>query len=260
MRLSISDTKKKQLFVSLFQVLRSCSSAITIFFHPEKMYIQGMDASHVCLFDMTMLSGWFDTYELGQDTSITVSVYSTFFHTILSMVQEQQTIFIEYQEDSDVILIQLIANVEETKGDFNKFFTLPLLDIDNNLLDIPLVEYDAEFTILAKKMGELVSQLSNFGNVINIKCNEEAIHVGTKGIGGEMIVHIPMDDLSEFSISEGDELCMSYSLHYIHKMCVTTKLSADIHFSISHEYPLKIHYDLGNESFIAFYMAPKIDD
>jgi proliferating cell nuclear antigen PCNA len=244
MRLSISDIKKKQLFVSLFQVLKSCSSAITIFFHPEKIYIQGMDASHVCLLD----------------TSITVSFHSTFFHTILSMVQEQQTIFIEYQEDADVILIQLIANVEETKGDFNKFFTLPLLDIDNNLLDIPVVEYDAEFTILAKKMGELVSQLSNFGDVINIKCNEEAIHVGTKGVGGEMMVHIPMDDLSEFSISEGDELCMSYSLHYIHKMCVTTKLSADIHFSISHEYPLKIHYDLGNDSSIAFYMAPKIED
>ena len=259
MHLSISDYNKKSTFISLFQVLKSSSSLITIFFYKEKMYIQGMDPSHVCLFDISILSSWFDLYEIQGEDTITISVHSAFLYTILSMTEDKQTIHLCYQGDSDVMTIDLAVD-ESTKGEFNKFFTLPLVDAESNLLDIPLVDYDAEFTIHAKKMNELVSQLLNFGDIMNLKCSEETIHIGSKGVGGEMMVYIPMDDLTEFSISEGEEVCLSYSLHYIHKMCITTKLSSEVQFSISHNYPLRIQYDLGGGCSAAFYIAPKIED
>ena len=43
-------------------------------------------------------------------------------------------------------------------------------------------------------------------------------------------------------------------------MCLTNKLSNEIHFSISAEYPMKISYDLGDDSSIVFYIAPKMSD
>jgi hypothetical protein len=43
-------------------------------------------------------------------------------------------------------------------------------------------------------------------------------------------------------------------------MCLTNKLSNEIQFSISGKYPMKIRYDLGDDSSIVFYIAPKLAD
>ena len=75
-----------------------------------------------------------------------------------------------------------------------------------------------------------------------------------------MLVNIPIEDLTEYSIVEGEVINLSYSLSYINKMCLTNKLSNEIQFSISAEYPMKIRYDLGDDSSIVFYIAPKMND
>ena len=99
-----------------------------------------------------------------------------------------------------------------------------------------------------------------FGTDLNIKCSEERIDLVTDGIVGEMLVNIPIDDLNEYSIVEGDVIDLKYSLNYIAKMCLTNKLSSEVIFSISADYPMKINYDLGDDSSIVFYIAPKISD
>ena len=43
-------------------------------------------------------------------------------------------------------------------------------------------------------------------------------------------------------------------------MCLNAKLSSEITLSISKDYPLRMKYDLGEESFVMFYMAPRIDE
>ena len=43
-------------------------------------------------------------------------------------------------------------------------------------------------------------------------------------------------------------------------MCLSTKLSQELEISISLEYPLKIKYDLGKNSSLVFFIAPKITE
>ena len=74
-----------------------------------------------------------------------------------------------------------------------------------------------------------------------------------------MVVNIPIDDLTEFAIIEGETIDLTDSLTYISKMCITNKLSNEVGFSISSECPMKISYDLGDQSHMVFYIAPKID-
>ena len=60
MKIQISDKKKKDVFVSLFQTLKNCSSVISMKINSELIHIQGMDKSHVCLFDLKLYFEWFD--------------------------------------------------------------------------------------------------------------------------------------------------------------------------------------------------------
>jgi hypothetical protein len=43
-------------------------------------------------------------------------------------------------------------------------------------------------------------------------------------------------------------------------MCLSSKLGQLVSLSISSEYPMAIKYDLGDDSSVAFYIAPKIAD
>ena len=262
MKIQISDKKKKEAFVSLFQILKNCSSLITTKINSESLHIQGMDKSHVCLFDAKINSTWFSSFEINKDVNL--SFDSSVFYSIISSKSDSQDLIITMEDDNeDTILIQFIPQEKESKKGhdcFKKFFKMPLTEYEYDEMAIPVVEYDAEFSLSSKQISEMFSQLSNFGNDIIIKCSEEEISLTTNGITGEMRVDIPIDDLSGYSIIEGEEIILTYSLSYINKMCITNKLSNDIEFSLSNNCPMKISYDLGDNSLLQFFMAPKMNE
>jgi len=256
MKVIISNKHKKDLFVALFQSLKNCSTLVNVNFKKELLHIQGMDKSHICLFSVNIRKDWFDEYDVDEDTKICID--SNIFHMIISSKNEGLNIVIRI-ESEDNLNVDLFS-AEHSKGEFNKYFKIPLADFDYDELELPDVDYDAEFSIESKKICDIVSQMILFGSDINVNCSEEKIDLITNGITGEMLVNIPIEDLNEYSIVEGDVININYSLSYINKMCLTNKLSNEVHFSISAEYPMKISYDLGEESSIVFYIAPKMSD
>jgi len=285
MNFIISDKDKKELFISLFQILKNCSSNISCIFETEFLHIQGMDKSHVCLFDVKINKEWFHNYNLNETKKI--SFDSNIFHSIISIKSENQDLLFNMTDDNeDILHIHFVTTLEKIKeedliikeekskktkktketketkekNELKKFFKMPLQEFDYEEMNIPHVEYDAEFTLSSKIISDIFSQLNNFGNDIIIKCNEESVYLNTNSISGDMSVEIPIDDLSSYSIFEGEQLELSYSLIYINKMCITNKLTPEIDFSLSKNSPMKIKYNLGDNSHILFYIAPKVND
>lgn len=262
MKIIISDKNKKDLFIALFQSLKNCSSVVSIQFDVDKLHIQGMDKSHVCLFDVNIQKTWFDGYDIQEKSTLCID--TNIFHLIISTKSDGLNIVIHNDsKDEDNLHVDLLAveNANSSfKGDFNKYFKIPLVDFEYEEMNISLVDYDAEFSISAKKICDIVSQMLTFGTNINVKCSEETIDLVTNGIAGEMLVNIPIQDLTEYSIVEGGEINLAYSLNYINKMCLTNKLTNEIDFSIGIDCPMKISYNLGDGSSIVFFIAPKIQD
>lgn len=261
MKLTLLDKKKKDLFVAIFQVLKNCSSLINVMFEQNVLHIQGMDKSHVCLFDVKLTSGWFNEYSVSNSTKI--SFDSATFHSIISTKSEGQLLSIK-TDNNNQLCVDFISDVnsekENEKCEFKKFFTMPLADYEYEEMAIPDVEYEAEFSISSKKIAEIFSQLENFGGDLNIKCTEDNVDLIASGISGVMRVNIPVDDLSCYSIVEDEEIDLRYSLTYINKLCLTNKLSTDIDFCISIDRPMKISYNLGGDSLMVFHIAPKINE
>ena len=264
MKLEVQDKSKIDIFVAIFQLLKNCSSIVKLDFFKDKLYIQGMDKSHVCLFNVHICKEWFQSYLYdGNDCQSIVADSSSLF-TILSRSQENNTLVIYCDNDNtDTLNIDLLVNEssskEKDKGEYNRYFQIPLVDNEQEMLEIPTIEYDAEFSLKSKQLFDLTGQLILFGDVLNIICSEEGIDLHTSGDHGKMKVAIPIDDLNEFSISEGETIDLSYSLTYIHKMCLTTKLSKDIDIGIREDYPISIKYNLGENSYVLFFVAPKVN-
>jgi hypothetical protein len=269
MKLSICDKNKKDLFIALFQTLKNCSNVICIIFKNDHIHIQGMDKSHVCLYEVKIVKQWFHTYDLSSQDSDNICVDSHTFHTIISKVHDSQSIIVYFNGKTDILNIDLTGETSTTNSnsnstsvnkDYNKYFKIPLVEFENDIMDVPSADYEAEFTIIAKKICEITNQMLLFGTDIHFKCSEEQIDLVTNGVTGEMLVKIPIEDLNEYSVIEDEVVDIKYSLAYVDKMCLTNKLSNEIQFCISRDFPMKIKYDLGDDSSVVFYIAPMVHE
>ena len=107
-----------------------------------------------------------------------------------------------------------------------------------------------------------------FGDSMDIVCSEENIIMSsTTPEQGKMMVEIKIDDLTSFSIDEGETLELSYSLVYLHNICNYNKLAKEIEIKLCRNYPIKMIYVLSQTASteeivpkITFYLAPKVSD
>ena len=274
MKLSIENKSKLEMFVALFQLLKNWSSQLNLQFEPDQLYIQTMDKSHICLSNIVIKAAWFSEYFVEEATSIAVDTGS--FATMMNYAVKHNKVDIIFNQ-ADKLFINLLsatvsgATVSATSAgagsasgtttsstNFDHFFELPLMDAEQENLSIPTVDYDVEFSMDSKKFSDLISELMVFGQNLNIVCTEDLLEFNSSGDTGKLKVNIPIDSLNEFAISEGEKLDISYSLAHIGKMCLSSKLSGEIGVGISAEYPMSLKYSLGEDSSVAFFVAPKI--
>jgi proliferating cell nuclear antigen PCNA len=249
------------MFVALFQLLKNWGSYLSLQFELGQLYIQSMDKSHICLSSIVIKAPWFSEYNVLSQTHLTVDAAS--FATMMNYALKHNRVEIVYDDvgGSDKLSINLLNSTEaKVKDNFDHFFELPIMDVEHETLLIPEVDYDVEFTMDAKKFGELISELMVFGSNLNILCSEEILELNSSGDSGKLKVNIPIDSLNEFAISEGEKLDITYSLTHIGKMCLSSKLGQEVSLGISAEYPMSLKYSLGEDSSVAFFVAPKIAD
>ena len=132
--ISINSIQKKQ-FISIFQMLKNTSNTIQINITEDDFHIQGMDGSHVCLYDINLLSSFFCDYKIEKNNEICLD--STIFSQILSFGVESEKI--QFHIEEDTIEIHVIGK-KDTKN-----FTIPLIDNNYDWMGIPeTTDYDVD--------------------------------------------------------------------------------------------------------------------
>jgi hypothetical protein len=101
--MKIQITENKDLFISLFQLLKGSFTNMNITFDDNKMHIQGMDKAHVCLFDLNLSKLWF--YKYSADIKEQLSFDTNLFFSIINVKSDGNIcITIETTKASEDIL------------------------------------------------------------------------------------------------------------------------------------------------------------
>jgi proliferating cell nuclear antigen PCNA len=259
MRLVIDNKPKLEIFVAIFQLLKNWSSNINIVVDTNKLSIQSIDKSHICLVDITITDKWFSIFNCSKNNLF--SVDANHFAIIMNYALKHNTLELIYNDENNIdkLFVNLL-NGNDNKTTFDHLFEINLIDIVEDSLVIPKVDYDVEFTIEAKKIVETLTNLNTFGQDLNITCTETLVALTSQSDSTKLNVNIPVDDLDEYSITEDSDINVSFSLTHLCKMCLSVKITPVIHIGLSCEYPMLIKYDLGEDTIISFFIAPKITD
>jgi proliferating cell nuclear antigen len=282
MEIIIRNSDKADKFAAIFQHIKLFTEHISVSCSKTHMKMQCMDTAHVAIIEMSLPAKWFDVYTLSEDdgANVRIGFNATYLHRILSSRDKDQQIqLVHSSEDADRLLIHLTkpedsfvsdtgsvnAKKEKEKktNHFDKHFELPLIDIEEETMDIPEIEYAAELAMHSSQFADIVAQLKMFGDTMEVQCSEERIALAsTSQDQGKMFVEIGINDLSEFAIDEGADLALSFSLTYLKHFCAYNKISELVAIKFGDSYPMRVSYSLGEEedALLVFYLAPKIND
>uniref|UniRef100_A0A6C0BUC8 Proliferating cell nuclear antigen PCNA N-terminal domain-containing protein n=1 Tax=viral metagenome TaxID=1070528 RepID=A0A6C0BUC8_9ZZZZ len=258
MQIKLVDEQKCVNFVNVFQYLKLFTTNINIHISSERMYIQGMDPSHVSIYELNLMSNWFDEYNVESDDLIGVN--SGILFKILNARGQGQTICMHRQDDS--FELDLTSN-ETNKENFNKYFKVPMIDIDEEMMEIPDNDYQLNISMQSKTFKSIIDQLSGFGDTIDVIYKEDKIYLKSESTEeGEMKIEISLDDLDNCEVEEDLDMKKSYASRYMHMFTQFQKISKEIYISFHNDLPVKVIYkmDEGDNNFIQFYLAPKISD
>jgi proliferating cell nuclear antigen len=256
MEFTLTSIQKCETLANIFQNIKIFTEHLQLRFSPEQLHVQGMDNSHVSLYEIAIPANWFTTYKC--EKNITLGINTNILFKILSAREKTQEIHMQNKSDAENIFVNFINGKDKT--DFDRHFEMPLIDLTTDMWEIPEIEYQAEFTLSAAKFASVVAQLKMFGDTMEFMCSEETIKITSdSNCQGKMSVDINIGELSSYAVEEGGQLKVSYSLNYVYNICLFHKISKDIEISLVDNNPMKITYEIDGAK-VLFYLAPKIGE
>ena len=269
--ITIKNATKVYQFTQILQNLKGISNELNLVCKEDGLYAQGMDSSHICLFEMNIKPDWFDTYTCTEDC--VMGIHCEMLFKIISCIKEGQYIDMSYNEDKngDKLTIDLLGN------SYDKSFELSLIDIESDMVELPSKEYTADIRFISKDFAELVNQLSIFGDKLKIYCGDDII-LNSENDFGKVDIRVKEEDIIEYMMEEGAELKSDFGIRFITMITKFSNLNKELLINISQDFPIKLTYNLDDwkdkptdddeeqeeeqsiDNYISFYLAPLLED
>lgn len=256
-----NDDGHAEKFCKMFRGARAFSlDLIMLQFSKSGMYVQGMEQSHVGLFEFTLSSDWFTVYNFNtkkDDTDIAIS--PTVFEKVLNCYQSGQEILMEYSGSPSVISIKFSGG---DKSSYDKTFTIPLCTLpDDSKLTVPKVEFDVDLTMSTKKFHAIIDQLSMFGDEARFVFTESDVLMTSSSEGSKIQIKLDEDDESiEYAIVEDANISYILKSRFLKIAGGFTTLCSDVTLGVKEGVPFRLLFPLGNKSEVVMYLAPCISD
>ena len=266
MKITLESRKKVSQFGNILKHLKHFSQDIEIIINEERLYAQGMDGSQAALFELSLKNDWFTSYEVGED--VVLGINCELIAKVLHCLNNNQTISLEYDTKKDDLTISLIPR--EGEKCMLKEFTIPLMDLESELMEIPDADYTADLEIESQEFYQLVDEMSIFGDTLGVNCKYDNVKFTGKGNLGEMTAVIKEDDILMYAVEEDADMTVNYRMSYLKTITCFSRINAVVKLHMSDDKPMKIQYDMEEideededakvENYLRFFLAPIVED
>ena len=267
----------------LFKTLSSILDTFKINICNDGISILQMDNIHVSVLDIFLDKDDFSEYEFSKEQNIVLN--SENFCKALSLSEKIDSITFSLKNEHSNKLDIIYTN-ESRKSKMS----LHLIEPDNLEISTPNIDYNIELDMSIGRFNKICKNLLQFGSK-NIKFksnseNQEIIILGESDMGNIEIIlketnkKIKRKVNIKKKINNGFELetkeinskkeiiinkfvkniTSTFCLEYINKILSMSYLSSRVNIGLSEDTPIEIQIYFFKNSYLNYYIAPKIDD
>lgn len=257
MKVKLTTKERITQFNVLFQNLKAFSEHVILHVSKKGIFMQGMDLTQTSCFESNLTANWFDGYEYTlEDETVSIGVSTIIIQKILAIYHDKQNIEISIDDNQD----NLFVSFNGCDNVLDKYFEIPLMDIEQEMLEITNEDSEIDIIMESKQWCNLVSQLQVFHDKLVLTFTESQVLFLASGQDGTMKVNVNLNDFVEYAIQEDYELTQAYNLKHISMMCLFGKLDQNCIMAFHQDRPMETRFKLDEESYVVFYLAPKIDE
>jgi len=221
--------------------------------------LQAMDRSHVALVSLMLKADSFSPYRC--DRNITLGLNLNSLAKVMRAAQGNEMLTLKAEDAPDVVALRFESPVADRVSEYE----IKLMDIDQEHLGIPETEYKANVTMPSSEFQRITRDLFSLSESVLIEVDKDSIKFDCEGEIGKGSVQLRRhtdleDEQNNVSINMTEPIALTFSLKYLSNFCRATNLAGQVTISLSDETPLRVEYSLANNSYLRFYLAPKIGE
>ena len=160
---------------------------------------------------------------------------------------------------SDSVLLELEGDrlKIELRGSSTRTFSLPLIDIEAKELKMPELAFSTTIRTSAAALNEAVEDADIVADVVIFQAEKGKLMLLAEGDGSHAKVELAEDTSVEL---QTEHAAAKYSLDYLKKMIISTKLCDEVLIRFAQNYPMRLDYRAVDKFALSFILAPRLED
>jgi len=226
--------------------LRASIEAISSFipegnfrFNEKGVHFRAIDPSQVLLVDYFIESSVFDSYEVEP---VFLGLNLGELNKIVSRALPNDTVAISISESEFRVTL---------KGELERSFRLPLIDVSDDELKLPELKYDAQVEINARLLKEALKDASLFSSSAVLRTKAEKFFIEAKGSGGTLNAS---SRTKAVKVKSKNDVTSKYSLGFLQNIVRQADQDSTVMLELKSDSPMKVSYNIGRSG-IKFYLA-----
>ncbi|KAI9794197.1 MAG: proliferating cell nuclear antigen [Peltula sp. TS41687] len=221
--------------------------------------LQAMDNSHVALVSMMLKAECFSPYRCDRNIALGINLNS--LTKVLRAALDKDILTLKAEDAPDSLNLVFESNSTDRLSEYD----IKLMTIDQDHLGIPDTEYAATINMPSAEFQRICKDLMALSESVSIEAAKDGIKFACQGdIGSGAVTLRPHTDAEHseknIEISLSEPVALTFSLKYLVNFCKATGLSDTVRLCLSNEVPLLVEYPLAGNSYLRYYLAPKIGD
>lgn len=232
-------------FTDIFDIYKSYSDNIKIYFSNEGLHLQSSDNVNISVLDIKLNYTYFDTYECNNN--LTIDFYLDDICKILKICKKSKsTTYFNLKEN--IFKITTVSNNIKKTFKINSIYSTT-----QELININLLEVNNVFEINSNLLKSIFDDFILFSNEITIKLSSSNLYFYTNNDNIDTVYHYNTPDLTV----ELEEYESVFSLDYLHKFKLIRHFET-CNLKFAKNTPIFLTSPENRDIQINFILAPKI--
>ncbi|KAH3677007.1 hypothetical protein WICMUC_001913 [Wickerhamomyces mucosus] len=220
--------------------------------------VQAVDDSRVLLVSLLIGEDAFQSYRCDQNITLGVDLSS--LAKVLRAGNNTDSLTLMAEDTPDSVLVVF----EDTTKDRISEYSLKLMDIESDFLNIDDQDYDSIITLPSTDFQKIARDLALLSDSLNVLVTKDIVKFVAEGdIGSGSIIVKPVTDLEKPENSVKVELNkavnLTFGIKYVTDIIKGAGLSTSITIKLADKTPALFEFRLSS-GYLRFYLAPKFDE
>lgn len=244
MKLVFKDVK---VFKAIVDAVSALIDEANVVFSRDCITLRAMDPGHVALADLRMSGAAFEEYEVEEN--LTLGIDLDRLSAILKRAGSGDKLELSLSEEGSALRVTLHNSA-------TRRFDLPLIDVGEEELRDPELEFPAKVEIDPKILSEGIKDAEIVSDHVALHADEDALYISAQGDLGNVEVCVEKEQAISFEVAEP---CRStFSIEYLKDMIKAGDIVSTVRINLGNDIPVKLEF-LEEGTVLSFLLAPRIE-